>query len=172
MKKKNLKNVHQALATMSWCRGDVKSDAVVLSMRRLWLSMNGHKQSCRTLHRCQHFPQQPQPIGGDHDMRGTVIFLRCRLHGKQIEFLDDNQRKLYRTARRSRIWLNVGYMANRSNIWTITSANYTERRGEAESGLKLEISILVEFCYSGWLVLHGILPRGVSTSPNSKKNKK
>ena len=98
-----MKKVYRALATMSWCRGDVKSDAVVLSMRRLWLSMNGHKQSCRTLHRCQHFPQQPQPIGGDHDMWGTMIFLRCRLHGKQIEFLDDNQRKLYRTARRSRI---------------------------------------------------------------------
>ena len=31
--------------------------------------------------------------------------------------------------------LSVGYMANRSNNWTITSANYTERRGEAESGL-------------------------------------
>ena len=35
----------------------------------------------------------------------------------------------------TRNWPHVGFMANRSNFWTITSTNYTERRGEAESGL-------------------------------------
>ena len=62
-----------------------------------------------------------------------------------MEFWDDNQRKLYRTARRSRIWLNVGYMANRSNNWTITIAMYSFFRGEAESGLRLEFWNLRKF---------------------------
>ena len=78
--------------------------------------------------------------------------------------LHDIHGLLVETMMRRERWFscNVGDMANRSFFWTITSANYTEWRGEAESGLKIKISILMEFWYSGWLVLQGILPRSVS----------
>ena len=42
-------------------------------------------------------------IVGRDDMPRTMIFLRGPLHSILIEFLDDYQRKLYRTARRVRI---------------------------------------------------------------------
>ena len=61
-------------------------------------------------------------------MAGSIIRIIGNCRDRQKELFDFSYFL-------PRIWLNVGYMANRWNNWTITIGMCSFFRGEAESGL-------------------------------------